>query len=77
MDPEIHPAARRHRIADEDIRHAYRNPIRVFTHQGDGELTMHIGSATDGMTLLEVGFATSGDREVVVHAMPARPRYLK
>jgi hypothetical protein len=65
-------------IADEDILHVYRNPIRVFTDQGDWELTTHIGLAADGVTLLEGGFATSDDGKVViVHAMTTRPKYLK
>ena len=30
VDPVIVASARRHGVADEDMLHAYRNPIRVF-----------------------------------------------
>jgi hypothetical protein len=53
--------------------HAYRNPIRVF-HLDD--LTMLIGAgASSG--LLEVGVAQAEGIDFLVHAMPARPRFLE
>jgi hypothetical protein len=72
--PDIAPAARKHGIADDDMRHALRNPIRV--EDLDNDLTMFIGPARDG-TLLEVGVADSDAGPVIVHAMQARPRYLR
>jgi len=40
--PVIAPPTRKHGIPDEDILHAYRNPIRRF-ELGDG-LTMLVGA---------------------------------
>lgn len=56
MDPVIVASARKHGIPDEDMLHAYRNPIRVF------ELD-DLGGA-EGI-------------EFIVHAMPARDKFLR
>lgn len=50
--PVIAPTARKHGIADEDILHAYRNPIRRF--ELDDGLTTLIGASRAG-GLLEIG----------------------
>jgi hypothetical protein len=42
---EILATARKHGIADEDIRHALRNAIFDYLNQGDHELTMAVGPA--------------------------------
>lgn len=55
MDPVILASARNHGIIDEDMLHAYRNPIRIFEFD---ELTMLIGSDHSGR-MLEVGLATA------------------
>jgi hypothetical protein len=72
--PDIAPSARKHGIADDDMRHALRNPLRV--EDLDDGLTMLIGPARDG-TPLEVGVADTDAGPVIVHAMPARRRYLR
>jgi hypothetical protein len=54
--------------------HALRNPIRDFD-LGDG-LTMFIGPARDA-TLLEVGVSDGQQGPVIVHAMEARPKFLR
>ena len=77
MQPIILPSAYRHGFEDLDILHAYRNPLRSFPDQGDHELTMLIGSAENGITMLEVGVAEADNGErFIVHAMKARARYL-
>lgn len=58
---------------DEDMLHAYRNPIRVFEFE---DLTMLIGPDAAGR-LLEVGTATAEGIEFIVHAMPARQKFLR
>jgi hypothetical protein len=72
--PDIAPGARKHGISDDDMRHALRNPIRT-ADLGDG-LTMFIGPARDG-TLLEVGTADGDSGPVIIHAMQARPKWLR
>lgn len=73
MDPVILASARKHGVADDDMLHAYRNPIRVFEFD---ELTMLIGPDTAGR-LHEVGTAAAEGIEFVVHAMPARSKFLR
>lgn len=73
MDPLILSSARRQGIADDDMLHAYRHPIRVFVLD---HLTMLIGPGTAGQ-LLEVGVARAQGTDVIVHAMAARPRCLE
>ena len=73
MDPVILNSARKHGIEDEDMLHAYRYPIRVFDL---GDVAMLIGPDRDGR-MLEVGVARADGVDVVVHAMRARPKFLR
>jgi len=65
--------ARKHGISDDDMLHAYRNPIRVFDFDG---LIMLIGPDRSAR-LVEVGVARSEGVEFIVHAVPARPKFLR
>ena len=71
---DIAPSARKHGVSDDDMRHALRYPLRVADL--DDDLTMFVGPARDG-TLVEVGVADSGRGSIIVHAMRARPKYLR
>lgn len=73
MDPVVVASARKHGVSDTDMLHAYRNPIRVFDLDA---LVMLIGADETGR-LLEVGVATAEGVEFIVHAMPARPQFLR
>ena len=73
MDPVILASARKHGIPDSDMHHAYRHPIRVFDLD---DLTMLIG-ADDSGRMLEVGVAAGEGIEFIVHAMPAREKFLR
>ena len=73
MDPVILASARKHGVDDEDMLHAYRNPIRVFDL---GDLTMLIG-ADRKAGLVEIGIAEAEGIEFIVHAMPARDKFLR
>lgn len=67
--------ARKHGIADDDVRHAVRNAMRRVVMADD--LVMLIGPATDG-ALLEVGVLDiDGDDPVVIHAMKLRQKFYK
>ena len=72
-DPVILQSARRHRVSDDDMMHAYRHPIRVFDLD---DLTMLVGPARSGRPL-EVGVAAADGHEFIVHAMPARAKFLE
>lgn len=73
MDPVIVASARKHGVPDENMLHAYRNPIRVF--QMD-DLVMLIGGDESGR-MLEIGVANAEGIEFIVHAMPAREKFLR
>jgi hypothetical protein len=73
VDPTIPASARRHGVGDDDMLHAYQHPIRVF--EGNG-LVMLIGVDQAGR-LLEIGVASAEGIDFIVHAMPARPRFLR
>jgi hypothetical protein len=73
MDPVIVASARKHGISDNDMLHAFRNPIRVFRLD---DLVMLIGADELGR-MLEVGVAAAEGIEFIVHAMPAREKFLR
>lgn len=71
--PPIASSAYKHSIATEDLRHAFRNPIRAYDLEDS--FTMLVGPAKDG-ELLEIGVVTGDDGPVIVHGMRARSRFL-
>lgn len=73
-DPLIAESAYKHGLGDDEILHAFSNPVRV--EELDNELFMLIGADSAG-NLLEIGVVASGDGPVIVHAMAARPKYLR
>jgi hypothetical protein len=72
-DPVILESALKHGISDADMLHAYRHPVRVFVMD---DLVMLVGGDEAGR-LLEVGVAEAEGLEFIVHAMPARERFLR
>jgi hypothetical protein len=74
VEPVIASSARRHKITDDDMLHAHRNFVDAFDL--DDGLTMLVGPDTAGR-LLEVGVISQDDRDVIVHAMPLRPRFTR
>jgi len=74
VEPVIAPSARKHGITDEDIRHAFANPVRVF--ELDDGFVMLIGANTAAV-LLEIGVVEATTGLVVVHAMRAREKFLR
>jgi hypothetical protein len=73
-DPVLAPSAFKHGLAEAEILHAYRNPIRVWD-LGDG-FTMVIG-ATAAALMLEIGHVQGDTAVVIVHAMRAREKFLR
>ena len=73
MDPVILESARKHEVHDAGMIHAYHHPIRVFELDG---LTMLVG-ADGAARMLEIGVAIGDHVEFIVHAMPARPKFLR
>lgn len=60
---------------DNDMLHAIRNHWRAF-ETDDFTVTMFIGPARNGVPL-EVGVVDDEDGTAVLHAMPARPKFLQ
>ena len=73
MDVCITRSARRHGITDDDILHAFRNAIRMETVDN---VSMLVGPDRSGR-LLEVGAVKRAERTTIIHAMPARVKYLR
>jgi len=72
----ILPSARKHGISDDDIRHACTNAVAAITTPNQPDFTMLLGP--DRATqLVEIGVVAADDNDYVIHAMPARPKYLK
>jgi hypothetical protein len=66
--------ARKHGVSDEDILHAYANPIRVFDL--DEGFTMAIG-ANLAAIVYQIGVVDGASGAVIVHAMGAREKFLR
>jgi hypothetical protein len=66
-------ASAQHGITDEDMLHVHRDPIRVF---GPDDLTLLIG-ASQVSEPVEIGVAAAESIDFIVHAMSARPRFLR
>lgn len=73
-EPVIVSSARRHQVADSDMLHAWRNPIDAW--ELDEDLTMLIGPSHSAQ-MLEIGVVNSDEGAVIVHAMTARPKFLR
>ncbi len=72
--PRIVDSARTHGVSDEIIVHAFNNPILVGDL--DERMTMFIGPDRAG-NLYEIGVVGTDEGPIVVHAMKARPKYLR
>lgn len=70
----IAESAHKHGVSDDDIRHAYAHPIRVFDL--DEGFTMVIG-ANQAAIIYELGVVDGVLAPVVVHAMKARDKFLR
>lgn len=72
--PLVATSAGKHGIRDDDMIHAFNHPIWV--DDLDDGFTMFIGADHAG-NLLEVGVTDSADGPIIIHAMPARSKYLR
>jgi hypothetical protein len=73
-EPIVADSALKHGLAREAIRHAFRNPIRAY--DVDDGFTVLIGPAPNA-DVLELGVVSGSEGPVIVHAMPARQRFLE
>ena len=75
MRVDIVPSARKHGVADEDTLHAVRHHWRAFETDSP-DVTMFIRPSTTAAPL-EVGVVADEEGTAVIHAMPARPKFLE
>ena len=72
---DIEASARKHGVSDDDMLHALRNHWQAF-ETDDPDATMYIGPARNAEAL-EVGVVNDEEGTAVIHAMPARPKFLE
>ncbi len=72
---DIAPSARKHGVTDDDMVHAFRNHWKAYETDDPG-VAMFIGPARSGEPL-EVGVVVDDDGVAIIHAMRARPKFLK
>jgi hypothetical protein len=73
---EIVSSARKHGISDDDIRHAFNNAVAAIMTTDRPDFTMLLGPDLTAQ-LLEIGVLAADDNDYVIHAMPARLKYLQ
>jgi hypothetical protein len=72
---EIHPSARRHGVADDDILHAVEHAIVVDDLGEDPARWLVIGPDRAANLLELVILVTAEGDELIIHAMPLRLAY--
>ncbi len=72
---EIHEAARRHGITDEDILHALDNSLAVEDVGEDPDRWLVLGPDRSGNLLEVVVLIGTDDVALIIHAMEMRPIY--
>lgn len=70
---EVHPSARKHGIADEDIAHATANAMAIEDHDGDTRL--YLGPSRSAELLEVVTIVRDDGSELAIHAMKMRAKY--
>lgn len=74
-EPIILDPAFKHGVEEADILHALRHGVEWG--QIDDGFIMYVGPARNGIDLLEIGLLVPWHEDVaVVHAMPARAKFL-
>lgn len=73
-DPIVAASALKHGVDEQDILHAYRNPVRIWDI-GEG-FTMMVGPSGTAI-FIEVGYVEGDQAHVIVHAMRAREKFLR
>lgn len=69
----IHPSARKHGIADEDIEHATTHAIVI--EDMDEDTRLYLGAARSAELLEVVTIVRDDGSELVIHAMRMRRKY--
>jgi GNAT superfamily N-acetyltransferase len=73
LSVEVHPSARKHGIADEDIEHAAEHAMTI--EDQDDDTRLYLGPARSAALLEVVTIRRSDRSELAIHAMPMRAKY--
>ena len=74
---EIHPSARRHGIADDDMLHAIDHSMAVDDLGEDPDRWLVIGRDRAANLLEVIVLVTVEGDEMIIHAMPVRGTYYR
>jgi hypothetical protein len=70
---EIHPSARKHGIADEDIEHATKHAMTI--DEQDDDTRLYLGPSRAAELLEVVSIVRDDESELAIHAMKMRTKY--
>jgi len=70
---EIHPSARRHGVADEDIEHAMTHAMAI--EDQDDDTRLYLGASRSGGLLEVVTIIRDDGSELAIHSMNMRAKY--
>lgn len=70
---EIHPSARKHGIADEDIEHATAHAMAI--EEIDNDSRLYLGPSRSADLLEVVTIVREDGSELAIHAMKMRRKY--
>ena len=70
---EIHPSARKHGIADEDMEHATAHAMAI--EDQDDDTRLYLGPARSAELLEVVTIVRADGSELAIHAMKMRAKY--
>ena len=75
---EIHRSARKHRVDDAAITHAYQHALVQLDYDPDDHPPRFalVGPDPAGNMIELIVIVADEDRHIVIHAMPARPNFL-
>lgn len=72
---EIHSSARKHGVADEDTLHAIDHALAIEDAGDEPDRWLVIGPDRAGNLLESVVLTTAEQAQLVIHAMPMRPKF--
>jgi len=70
---DVHPSARKHGVADEDIQHAAEKAMAIADQDDDTRL--YLGPARNAELLEVVTIVRADGSELAIHAMGMRAKY--
>jgi hypothetical protein len=70
---DVHPSARKHGVADEDIQHAPENAMAI--EDQDDDTRLYLGPARNAELLEVVSLLRDDGSGLAIHAMRMRAKY--